>query len=170
MKLVNSDVVTFVQSFGVEGLQLIEDRNVEIYLLDEATAQQLCLGEVMALTAGNWNAKPGEASAIMFFNMTRIMGQMNILQRHVKGAVEKMFRAFLVHELVHVQQIEDGRMKQKNGKIIWEGKTYAIKNDGSNEYYNYPWEQEAHMAQFEYEMNGNTNAARAALNKLSNVA
>lgn len=170
MKLINADLRTFIDAFGVEGVRLMESYNVEVYLLDDATAQSLCLGGVGAMTAGNWNRKEGEAVAIMFFNMDRIAASVDPLTRHIKGAVSKIFCSYLVHELTHVQQIIDGRMKQKDGKIIWEGKSYKVTNDGSAEYYNYPWEQEAHMAQFTYQCDGNVKAARKALNKLAKAA
>jgi hypothetical protein len=170
MKLINSDLRTFIDAFGIEGVRLVEAFNVDIYMLDDATAQSLNLGEVGAMTAGNWFRKDGEAVAMMFFNMDRIAASVDPLTRHIKGSVSKIFCSYLVHELTHVQQIIDGRMNQKDGKLIWEGKVWKFKNDGSAEYYNYPWEQEAHMAQFTYQCDGDVKAARKALNKLAKAA
>jgi hypothetical protein len=50
----------------------------------------------------------------------------------------------LVHELVHLNQIVEGRLSvYKNGDILWEGKRYQLKDPKKStyEYYqNLPWE------------------------------
>lgn len=50
----------------------------------------------------------------------------------------------LVHELLHVNQIEEGRLSvYRNGDIYWEGKRYQLKDPkrSSYQYYeNLPWE------------------------------
>jgi len=49
-----------------------------------------------------------------------------------------------VHELIHLNQVVEGRLSvYKNGDILWEGKRYQIKNprQSTYEYYeNLPWE------------------------------
>lgn len=170
MKLVNCDLRTFITYFGIEGVHLVENHDVEIYLVNNETALALGLGDVKALTAGNWNRKAGEAAAMMFFNMDLISASIDPLRKNIKGSVEKICCSYLVHELCHVKQIIDGRMGMKNGKLTWEGEAYEVKNDGSGEYFAYPWEQEAYMTQFTYELGGDKKAARKHLDKLAKAA
>lgn len=50
----------------------------------------------------------------------------------------------LVHELIHLEQIKQGRLTNNRfGDIIWENKTYKVpKNQSYNDYLDQPWEQD----------------------------
>lgn len=170
MKLINCDLRTFISTFGIEGVRLVENYNVDVYLVNNDVAAALNIPGVAGLTAGNWMAKPGESAAIMFFNVDLISAGINPLKRNVKGSAEQHFCSVLVHELTHVDQILDGRMGFKDGKMTWEGKKVDVSNNGSDDYISQPWELEAHAAQIRYMYPGDEARVNRFLNKYNKAA
>lgn len=63
----------------------------------------------------------------------------------ISRAMSKYWLIELVgHEMIHLKQYKDGRLKNGFGCVLWEGKRYEIADDStSKEYFLSPWEIDA---------------------------
>lgn len=67
------------------------------------------------------------------------------IQIDSKQSVKNIFRT-LAHEMVHVKQFAQGRLKEypkNNARFRWEGKIFVIDNSSDEQYFFSPWEIEA---------------------------
>lgn len=54
------------------------------------------------------------------------------------------FLTSMAHELIHVAQMADLRLKSTDGYFIWQGQKFSTKNATKALYYSWPWEVEAY--------------------------
>ena len=64
-----------------------------------------------------------------------------VINKDIKDA--KQINDVIDHEMVHIQQIKDGRLNYDNNNVYWEGKKYsrASMKEGDEDL---PWEKEAY--------------------------
>lgn len=80
-----------------------------------------------------------------------IYGETHLIPRNTHRIVVNIFLAEkeiifpIVHELIHLNQIHEGRLAiSRSGLVVWEGKTYSLKPNSLTikDYNNLPWEQD----------------------------
>lgn len=168
MKLRNIDMETFLAIFGAEGLKLVEGHVFDLGILNQAIANQIGLGDMQAASLPFLYEGETEPCMSIFINQDSVLADMDLLTRLNTEARQRVFRGYLVHELVHVKQTADGRLTEVDGVSYWEGVAVEITTVVNGAYFNTPWEQEAYVAQFMYLGNCSEQEALEQLQSLIN--
>lgn len=157
MKLVNTTAEIFVSLFGQEGLAMIEQYEGNVYLAKTGQFPQIekygrCGGCVIPVNPETLTVfGEGTETALILYPDFLIEDSWNVPEE----MRPRYMQSVLVHELEHVKQVTEGRMEMVDfGRVIWEGEEQGM---DMNLYMQFPWEREAHIAQFTYLLN---NAAQ----------
>lgn len=154
MKLKNITQSEFIDIFGLEGLELIEGYDCDLLVIDNATT--IAIGGNIAFSAfvaPIVYTGETEATRVLVVNYEAFLDGLPSHLRFSKAYVRKAARAQLVHERTHVKQMMDGRLIHDGGTTYWEGVEQVVTGTVTAEYFNSPWEKEAYLNQFMYEMN-----------------
>lgn len=158
MNLCNVTKADFVELFGNETFELIGQYDVDVYLVDNDSAQYTMIGQNFATVYEH------EDRQVAVFNIDRINGVLTPVERLVKQAGKHKRSGTVVHECVHLQQIKDGRLVVVDSGCYWEGKFYsqAEMQDG---YFDTPWEHEAFVTEVMHVKQLNKENATAIVNE-----
>lgn len=173
MKMVKGTVKEFIDLFGQEGVKLANKFVVNIWLAelgDFPTIEAVgdTSGCVVPVNLQTREVLPkdlsGELTVILYPHAIRASAEMlkdgAVEQgQALKNKVQRYITSHLVHELVHVKQIKDGKLNIiQFGLVEWEG---ALMDIGLKGYTEFPWEKEAYISQFEHMLQSRAKAIKA---------
>ena len=168
MKFANTNEEAFVTLFGQEVFEAIQHHEVTVYLatdgmfplLDGVGKVSGCVVPVNPETLELF----GEGSELfMILYPDNIKDESKALPENLR---DRFVASTVLHELMHVKQVNDGRLViKKFGISVWEGIEYKLDANG---YVSYPWEKEAYLAQFTYLLNSQVLAQVAYDNMTTN--
>jgi hypothetical protein len=149
MKLRNISKKDFKAIFGQEGYDMVKPYDISVVIVHDET--MLTVPGVGAGGGGVMGYDFGDGKGpvmTMFMSPSAIYEGMTELERRSDRA-ELIVRSYLVHELTHVKQHDEGRLTAIGKQLYWEGEPV---NPPSNmrEYTMAPWEIEAFAAQRAY--------------------
>lgn len=164
MKFLNNGKEYFTHFFGEEALELIEghdDVNIVIAKagMFPAVEQYGAIGGfVVLIDTVTYEVLPKDSTnrelALVLYP-EHIHNDCANLPADIR---DKVRRSMVVHELVHVRQVKEGRLKQETaGEIFWEGEVHNLTN--LTGYVSWGWEREAYMEQMLYIADGDKTQA-----------
>lgn len=149
MKLRNISKKDFKVIFGQEGYDMAKPYDISVVIVHD---DNMLTVEGVGVGAGGvmgYDFGDGKGLVMtMFMNPSAIYAEMTELDRR-SGRAELIVRSYLVHELTHIQQHEEGRLTAVGKQMYWEG---GLVDPPTNlrEYTMSPWEIEAFAAQRAY--------------------
>lgn len=149
MELRNISKKDFKAIFGKEGYDLIKGHDMSVVIVHDDSVLTV---EGVGVGAGgvmghDFNDGKGPVMTL-FMNPSVIYANMNELDRNSARA-GIILRSYLVHELTHIKQHEEGRLTGEGDQLYWEGKPVNPPAD-MEAYVLSPWEIEAFAAQRAY--------------------
>lgn len=149
MKLRNISKKDFVAVFGKEGYDMVKPYDISVVIVHDDSMLTVAGVGVGAGGVMGYDFGDGKGPVMtLFINPGVIYANMNELERRSDRA-EVIVRSYLVHELTHVKQHDEGRLTAIGEQLYWEGKPVNPPAD-MQAYTMSPWEIEAFAAQRAY--------------------
>lgn len=149
MQLRNISKKDFKAIFGQEGYDMVKPYDISVVIVHDDNALSV---EGVGVGAGGvmgHDFDDGKGTVMtLFINPGVIYANINELERRSDRA-ELIVRSYLVHELTHIKQHEEGRLTAVGEQLYWEGKPVNPPSD-MQAYAMSPWEIEAFAAQRAY--------------------
>lgn len=161
MNLCNVTKADFVELFGEASFELISQYEVDVYLVDNESAEFTMIGQNLASVYEN------EGRLLAIFNVERINAVLEPIERLITARGQHKRSGTVVHECVHLQQMKEGRLAFADGEdggCYWED-TYYARATVYGDYFNSPWEHEAFVAEMMYVMHMGVEEATSIVNK-----
>lgn len=149
MKLHNVTKKVLVSIFGEEVLPLLKGHKATLSLIKDGDFPEMDNMDMQAAVTG-FDFQDGKGKVLaMFINPESIIEHMSPLEAADESTRKLLLRGFVVHELTHIKQSNDGRLTGEGERCFWEGKE-VFAPAGMEEYMLAPWEVEAYAAQICY--------------------
>lgn len=149
MKLHNISKKDLVTIFGEEVLQLLKGHKGVVSIIKPGDMPEMdAMNMQGAVTGFDFNDGKGPVLT-MFLNPESMINNMSTLEAANIPTRQLLMRGFVVHELTHIKQSNEGRMVGKGQQCFWEGKE-IFQPATLEEYMLAPWEVEAYAAQICY--------------------
>lgn len=149
MKLRNISKKDFMAVFGKEGYDMVKPYDISVVIVHDDN--ELAIPGVGVGCGGvtGYDFGDGKGPVLtLLMNPSAIYASMNELERRSNRA-ELIVRSYLVHELTHVKQYNEGRLTAIGEQLYWEGEPVNPPTD-MQAYAMSPWEIEAFAVQRAY--------------------
>lgn len=164
MNLKNITQQEFINLFGEEAVDMVEGYECDLVIINNASAIATGITtDFSACVVPMIFTGETTVSRALIINWEAFYEGLPFIDRMSKEFVRKSARGQLVHELTHVKQLTEGRLVNDETGTYWEGVKYDVTPGVNDNYFSTPWEKEAYINQFMYELDCSPEEAEEAL-------